>query len=111
MPIVRDATFTRVVADSALIMNLGRDYDLAFLQHSSEPRSIAFLNNEGKMGVRSTSTGVVNEVVRVRMSPESASQMAMQILDALIKANQVVNEMVLENVQKMIANAQSEVSE
>jgi hypothetical protein len=109
--ITRDAAFSRVVADRALIQNLGRDYDVSFLQVGSEPMSLAFRDADGQTVFRSSSRGVINEVVRVRMSPECASSMAMQILDELIKADQVDNDMVLSTVQQMIDTAQSDTSE
>jgi hypothetical protein len=110
-PVVRDSTFTRAVADHVLVMNLGRDYELAFLQGGVEPKSIAFFERGGKGGIRIENGQVMTETVRVRMSPESAAEMAMHILKNLILANQVVNDMVLDNIKEMIANAPPEVSE
>ena len=110
-PIVRDGTFTRVVADNILVMNLGRDYELAFLQGGPELNSVAFFERNGKSGLRIEPTPVMTEVVRVRMSPDSAAHMAMHILENLILANQVVNDMVLDNIKEMISNAQTGTSE
>jgi hypothetical protein len=109
--IVRDSTFTRAVADHVLVMNLGRDYELAFLQGGAEPKSVAFFERSGRGGIRIENAPMMTETVRVRISPESAAEMAMHILNNLILANQVVNDMVLDNIKEMIANAPPEAGE
>ena len=111
MSIVRDATFSQVVADHVLVTNLGRDYELAMLQIGSQPNTMAFFEQDGKIVNQSQFMRVATEVVRVRMSPDSAAQMAMHILENLILANQVVNDMVLDNIKNMISNAQTEKSQ
>ena len=111
LPIVRDATFTRVVADHTAIMNLGRDCELAFLQSGSEPKTIAIVERNGKMAKRFKLIGVMVEVVRVRMSPHSAGEMAINILESLIAANQADSDIILNNVREMIASIKPEVGE
>lgn len=108
MSIVRETSFARVVADHVLVMNLGRDYELAMLQLGPRPTTMAFFESDGKIVNQSQFTQMATEVVRVRMSPDSAAQMAMHILENLINANQVVNDMVLDNIKNMISNAQTE---
>lgn len=111
IPIVRDATFTRVTADQALVVNLGREYELAFLQNSPQIKTMTIvLQDEGGMSGFERDS-VMTEVVRVCISSDGAAQMAMHILQSLIRANQVINEMVLKSVQEMIEEAKSEMNE
>lgn len=76
MKIVRDATFRRSVADRGLVLDLGRDMEIAFLQ--AGPNLVSVTDHEDSEGV--ALDPVLTETSRVRVPWPSAVDLAMNIL-------------------------------
>lgn len=76
MKIVRDATFRRSVADRGLVLDLGRDLEVAFLQ--AGPNLVSVTDHDDSEGV--ALDPVLTETSRVRMPWPSAVDLAMNIL-------------------------------
>ena len=88
IPIQRDSTFSRATADNAIVFPLGRDFELAFVATSPVPKTNR--ERKGKEQNDIEMAGIIIEpmifeVARVRMPPESALTMAIQIVAAAIE--------------------------
>lgn len=76
----RDVHFVRFSADSSLMINLGRDVEISFLQNS--PSMSAQLESEdGQEGYELEPK--ILEMARVRLAPNNAVALAFYILDEL----------------------------
>ncbi len=85
LPIELDPNFLRTFADQTLVMHLGRDIDISFLAVGGRLERI-------QRGRTDTDNDVMNlrpqlnEVARVRINPNGAAIMAMEILQGLIRS-------------------------
>ena len=79
-PIVRDNTFSRAAVDKTLVVDLGRDMEIACFQVGPE---IVHLNNTAK-GEEFDAATVLTEVVRLRLPWSSGVQLAMSILQPAV---------------------------
>ncbi len=85
MPIELDPSFVRVFADQTLVMHLGRDIDISMLAIGPRLERI----QRGRTDVENDVMHMrpqLNEMARVRLNPNSAAVMAMEILQGLIKS-------------------------
>lgn len=88
MPVEVDPNFVRVFADQALVMNLGRDIDFAFLTIGAKLERVQ-RSRGGEDPDRMRMRPQLNEVVRVRMAPVGAAGMSVDVLTGLISAGLV----------------------
>lgn len=95
--VTRDSTFSRVVADRAVILDLGRDVELAFLQMG--PSIVEILDHGDSEEVNLDPK--LTEVTRMRMPWYGAVDTAMHILRTGISKGSVNVEAVVEAIQRM----------
>lgn len=74
--VVRDSTFHRAVVDTASIFGVGDDLEIACLQAG---QNIQFIRNQDEVSELDT-IGTLTEVVRLRLSWRTATNLAMTIL-------------------------------
>lgn len=101
--VLRDSSFFRAVADKAIVFDLGRDIELAFLQLGPmvlrHRRQID--EDSGQEGFDLENT--VSEVCRIRTSPQCASTLAMLILNELAQANKLSKEKLLSAIDDIFS--------
>lgn len=102
--ICRDAGFVHVSADSAIVMDLGRDFEFSFLRSGSRPiaKRTVEVEEEEKIQVRFKSETI--EVVRIRMSPVVALQAAMLSLEKLIVGDFIDTDAMMRHLSEIIAS-------
>ncbi|HEX8127222.1 MAG TPA: hypothetical protein VF548_16725 [Allosphingosinicella sp.] len=111
--IVRPATFVRLLADDAVVVDLGRDIEIACITVGSPLTRQVTIPSEDSDIVRSQieTSDELSEVGRVRMPPFVALNAAMNILDNLIGSDQVDIEALKQAIDGIIAkHANSESS-
>lgn len=95
--VTRDSTFSRAVADRAVILDLGRDVELAFLQ--TGPAIVEILDHGDSEEV--SLDPKLTEVTRMRMPWYGAVDTAMHILRTGISKGSVNVDAVVEALQRM----------
>lgn len=101
--VVRDVTFSRGVADSVVVIDLDRDMEFAFLQAGQIVEFQEHLVGEdGARRFRNKLTATMTEVARIRMAPDTALQMSMQILQRLIRSDSIDTDQLLQSMNEMI---------
>jgi hypothetical protein len=101
--VVRDVTFSRGVADSVVVIDLDRDMEFAFLQAGQIVEFQEHLIGEdGARRFRNKLTATMTEVARIRMAPDTALQMSMQILQCLIRSDSIDTDQLLQSMNEMI---------
>jgi hypothetical protein len=101
--VVRDVTFSRGVADSVVVIDLDRDMEFAFLQAGQIVEFQEHLVGEdGARRFRNKLTATMTEVARIRMAPDTALQMSMQILQCLIRSDSIDTDQLLQSMNEMI---------
>ena len=81
--IVRDNTFVRAVADKALVLDLGRDLEIACLQAGP---ALTTWSDTGE-GIELGLNPALTEVVRLRMPLSNAFDLALHIIQIGISKN------------------------
>ena len=94
--VVRDETFMRAVADHAVVYDLGRDIELAFLQVGARPLLRADLGDAYEF----TSEATIAEVARIRVSPPGATRLAMSILREQVAKDRVHVDKIIESLKE-----------
>jgi hypothetical protein len=102
--IVRDATFVRAIADRAIVLNLGRDVELAYLQIGPTITSMEDHGDREQLNMNPS----VTESVRLRMHWSTAIDSAMLILNEASEAGKLNNAELLKYVQENFQNEKSE---
>ena len=88
-PVVRDVALFRGVTDKPVIIDLGRDLEIAFLQFG--PRVISHFNTEvgDKEIERVGLASEVTETARIRMAPSVLAELAIKSITVLIRRDEV----------------------
>lgn len=106
-PVVRDSTFHRSVADTGLVLDYGRDMELAFLQVGPAV-SARLKTGEGDVQEEGYEMEpAVTEVSRVRMSRTSALAMAMMIIEELVEDGKIDRVGFSEQIEALFSRHQS----
>ena len=101
--IVRDVTFSRAVADKTLVVDLGRDMEIACLQAGA---ALVNVSNTAQ-GEEFDAVPVLTEVVRLRLPWNSAVILAMNILQSAIARDMVNIDGFIEAVEGLRSKSQS----
>ena len=103
--VTRDITFSRHAADVGLVIDLGRDVELAFLQFGPCVSARVAKNDEDGDAVEGYefSPGTT-EVARVRMAGASAIQLSLLIIDRLVESRKVDTEKLKETIYNMFSS-------
>lgn len=94
--IVRDSTFTRFVADEAIVSSLGRDLEVSFIQYG--PIHNIQTDHGDFESVESTS--VLTEVARMRMAYGAMVTTVMQFLQGGIKDGRLKKEAIIRSINE-----------
>jgi hypothetical protein len=97
--VVRDSTFHRAVVDNAPIFGVGDDVEIACLQAG---RDILSVRTQGE-GAAVSAVDTLAEVVRLRLSWPTATNLAMNILANGIRTNRLNGPAILEELAALIA--------
>jgi hypothetical protein len=97
--VVRDSTFHRAVVDNAPIFGVGDDVEIACLQAG---RDILSVRTQGE-GAAVSTVDTLAEVVRLRLSWPTATNLAMNILANGIRTNRLNGSAILEELAALIA--------
>ena len=97
--VVRDSTFHRVVVDNAPIFGVGDDIEIACLQVGREIRSV---QSQGEGSTLAT-VETLTEVVRLRLSWPTATNLAMNILANGIRSNRLNGSVISEELAALSA--------
>ena len=81
--------FVHLVADAVIVLDLGRDVELALTRITSRPVERHEVKDEESERYRIKFEAGVAEVARVRMAPEVAIQLAMQVLLKMIDDDRI----------------------
>jgi hypothetical protein len=100
LPIERDSTFSRAVADRVYVVDLGRDFELSCLQIGPallavEPEDLRPDQDKIAVDLRP----MLTEVCRLRLSHPTAVALAMQILSTGISGGYVNREAIVASLQ------------
>ncbi len=101
--VVRDVTFSRFVADEALVALVGRDLEVGFLQYGP------MFRQQIDRGVyeETTSKNVVTEVARMRMDYATFLRMLMEFLEQGIVSGRIKAEAVQSSIAEWVTRAPS----
>ncbi len=105
MPVVTDPNFLRTFADQTLVMDLGRDTDIAFMAVGAMLRSVEGLGDDERESADVSARPQLNEVVRVRLSPSTAATLSMQIMQQMIARRRLNVADVIESINDWEASA------
>ena len=95
--IVRDSTFSRAVADKAIVLDLGRDVEIACLEAVPE-----LVNIRNKAQVEELETRpVLTEVVRLRLPWSSALSLAIELLGTGISKDMIMVDGLLDAIRSL----------
>jgi len=111
LKVVRDPTFHRSVADTGLVLDLGRDLEIAFIQFGAEVQHHISVGDEDDEQEGFEMAPGMTEVSRVRISRPSALTMAMMIIEALVEDGRLKEEGFLKSVKAMFDRHREEVAE
>lgn len=100
MPIEVDPSFARVFADQSAVMHLGRDFDVAFLTVGARLERVQRDSADPTAEIISMRPQL-NEVARVRLNPNTAAVMAMEILRKLIEGGLADKAGVIDAIQAL----------
>jgi len=106
--ITRSPNYVHMAADSALLIDLGRDVEIAFLRVSPRPVGQRRAARESEEAVQVRFASEANEVGRVRMSPFGAIQIAMTTISKLVAAGHVDVSLLRSSIEEIIALAPAE---
>lgn len=107
LEVVRDSTFTRFVADEAVINLVGRELEVAFLQYG--PMLVRQIE-QGEFE-RTESRNVVTEVARMRMGNTDFMQMVMEFLRSGINGGWLKGDAIGRTIAEWTAEAAGTVGE
>lgn len=107
MRVVRDVTFTRCVADRGIVLNLGRDLEIAFLQLG--PNLVTLTDHGDTEGL--AMDPVVTETARVRLPWPSGLDLAMNVIREGIEKGAVNVPLVIEAINSYAADSEGEAVE
>lgn len=99
VPVLRDNTFHRAVVDNALIFGVGADVEIACLQAG---HSLSSVRAKGE-DVQLEAMEALTEVVRLRLSWVTATNLAMNILANGIDSNRLDGAAILEKLAELNA--------
>lgn len=97
VPIMRDNTFARATADNAVVLDLGRDVEIAFMAVSPTPVTNRLTISPGGEERELSAVQIQNsmyEVCRVRMNPDAIELLATQLLVRLIESGESIDDFV-----------------
>lgn len=97
--VVRDGTFCRAVVDQVVVIDLGRDMELACIQFGPELVSITDHGEHEKIDL----SPVLTEVARLRLPLASSVALAMHILEKGIRADKIRGDNVVESISGWVA--------
>lgn len=102
--IIRDTTFSRSVADEAIVLHLGRDTELSFLQMGQTPASkYSITNDEGAEEEEGFELRpVITEVARVRLGNMPALFTALSIIDTLVQSGIVNKDSLAKSFERIL---------
>lgn len=100
--IVRDNTFTRAVVDKVVILDLGRDVELACVQIGPVLTSLQDMEIHEKVDM----TPSLTEVARLRMSWPSAVSMAMHVIEQGITSDKLRGDAILKSITDLVVKSE-----
>jgi hypothetical protein len=108
IPVMRDNTFARAVADEATVLYLGRDVEYSFLQigHTVIEKTIKDLNDED-VEEGFNLRPVLTETARIRMHQQSALFFALNIIDTLADAGRLNVDGLERSINRLLEKAKS----
>jgi hypothetical protein len=86
LKVVKDPTFHRAVADKILAIDLGRDFELAFLQGGPSVTAIVDVDETQE---RADLDGVLTEVARIRAAPPVIMAMVVNVLEPMVRSGKI----------------------
>lgn len=101
--ILRDVTFSRGIADRVVVIDLGRDLELACLQVGPVLTSFT----DGADADRFDGDPVYTETMRLRLPWYCAVSTAMEILEQGIKTDKIHGDKIAESLAEWIADSES----
>jgi hypothetical protein len=104
----REPSFARYVADQVVVFNLGRDMELSFIQFGPKLDFKKRVETDGKISEAFKLSSTLTEVARIRVSPETASQFAMNIIHQIAKTGELDTNALRENIETIIKSASEE---
>ncbi len=97
--VTKDASFQRSVADKVLAIDLGKDFELAFLQASPSVKAMVDLDETLE---RADLEGALYEVTRVRLGMPVLLGLIMNTLEAMILAKRVKPRAIISAIQQWV---------
>jgi hypothetical protein len=100
--VVRDATFHRAVADTGLVVDLGRDMEISFLQSgpSITARKVRKDSDDNDEEGYELSP-IITEVARVRINRPSALVMALMVIENLAESRSIKRTAFLDQIRSI----------
>jgi len=111
--VIRDSTFHRSVADKAVAFDLGRDFELSFLQVGPAVlQRITRLDDEGEEeSEKFELEPQLTEVSRVRLARPSAFTLAMFIINKMAENDELDVEALIDHFRKVDRNFKADAVE
>jgi hypothetical protein len=109
--VTRDSSFQRAVADKVVAFDLGRDVEVSFLQGGPIIQKLVDLDEKNE---QLQLTGSLTELVRVRLSPSVALNMAINVISTLTDAGKIKKGPLRDAILQMLTDddtTENEVSE
>jgi hypothetical protein len=104
MTVVRDHSFSRVIADSVIVVDLGDSLELACLQFSREVQSIT----PNELGHAVSTSPVAAEMARVRLDYSTGVTLAMNILQRGIKNDVYRGDEIVSSIKEWVRESEAE---
>lgn len=92
----KDPTFARFVADKAVAIDLGREWEIAFLQVGP---NITGITDVDVANEQINLSALVTEVSRVRMSGPASLSLVMNLLEQLARSDRIKVDRVVEEIR------------
>jgi len=103
--VVRDSTFQRAVADKVIAIDLGRDFEFAFLQAAPIVKKMIDWDDDSEQAQMEPG---LTEVARIRVAGPVALSLAVNVIETLFSAGKVRIPAFLEMISKMAEQHGSE---
>ena len=107
LPISRDRNFVRLTADDVVVVDRGPDLELSFLIHERFPTEIS--PEDGLFGTLDGDylmKAGISEIGKVRLQPNAAVSLAMNILDTSASAGRINIPAFMSAIERMVASAE-----
>ena len=88
IPVTRDPFFRRVVADETVVFDLGRDFEISFIQTGREVTSKVVIHNDDQDEGFETDP-IFTEVCHIRIPPRTGLILSLQILETMAKSGRL----------------------